>query len=256
MFFPFGIFGGEVVDPEQLAGEYQRAARKASRTTQHQWARDAMPDRNVLLQGDHVRIHEVEVVAELYREGVKLSPVGNDPDLTRATGDPDLFHVPYNRGLVEVDDQSGNPLAVEWTSKYPEVVVVIVDYQYCREKQQHWDTQNQRIDVRTQFQIYLDNGGMAGSGPWAIPLSGGYRGTGYARRSNRSQIVAMQLVGAGAHRAVLMAGQMPADFIVAQDDEDDEAEVSYLEYPPTEGVCVGSRKIIVLRFPRGGILGA
>lgn len=253
LFFPDGIFGGEVVDPDTLAREYQRASQLAARTTQYQWAANGFPDRNVLLEGDHARIRVLEVTAELYREGVKLAVAGNDPDLTRATGDPDLFQIPYNRGLAEVTDQNGDALAIEWQSAYPELVVAIIDYQYIRDALSTW-AQNGAWQPRVQMQVQLDNSSMPGSGPWGKPLNGQARGTGFARRAGRSRIVAMRHAPAGPHRVVLLAGQMPATPASASD-EDDSDPIEYGENPPTEGVCIGHRKLILLTFPRGGFLG-
>lgn len=253
-FMPSGMFTGEVIDPEVLSKEYQRLFRLAARTGQHQWIQDAFASRDTLKRGDHVAIEFLEQEAHLYRDPYNAGTYNiltNNPDLSKATGDPNLWQFPYNRGLQEVSDENNAVLAVEWQSAHPELVWVSVDYQFIRNRLNEFGQVDQHI--RAQLQIYIDEGQQPGSGPYAVPLNGKFRGTGFARRAGRSRLTALAIVPAGPHRVVVKGGQMPS---VESTAEESEPEVDYQEDPPTEGVCLGNRKLIVVRFPRGGFLGA
>jgi hypothetical protein len=258
---PFGNMPDEVVDPERLAGDMVELHRIAQRTTQHQWAEDAFSDERHLKVGHPVRIRFSEVEAHLYQEvfnGAVANPDTENPILRNgivagATPDPNLFQIPFNRGLNPVPDPR-----VEWNTPFPELVWVIADYQYVRERDDQFGTPEEPKDyfIRAKIRIGLDGVTQAGAGPDAVPVNSRYRGAGYRRRSNRSNITWMGLIPAGSHVVQLYAGQAwTADSPNSEVAEMDE-EMGYHQDPPTTGVCLGHRRLIVISFPFGLLLGS
>ena len=110
---PKGVFADDVVDPEKLAEEFRRLHRVASRPSQHQWTDGAFTAENFLKEGHPCRLLVQKREAHLYQEtydGATGAVNGDDPILNgdvAPPGVPDrrLFQVPYNRGLVPVQNE-------------------------------------------------------------------------------------------------------------------------------------------------------
>lgn len=126
LFFPFGVASGEVIDPEKLTKEYQEASRIAGKTGQLQWIANAFSGFDKIKRGDVSRIMVVKQEALTRAKGASIGGGPTDPDLRH--DDSTMFHIPYNRGFVEVDNT-----AVTWTATYPELVLIAFSHQYIRE---------------------------------------------------------------------------------------------------------------------------
>lgn len=269
---PFGLMPDEPVDPLVLGEDYAKLIAIAGSTTQHQWTRNAFSSINVMQFGHPVRVREAKKTANLYQEVYDAADAsidgGNDPRIRPHTEnfgpwvvDPDIYQVAYNRGLQPVTD-----MVLEWTSEHPEMLWIIQDLQYIRE---HWQRfgydsgntpdYNGAIEYYPRFKarIVVDGAPIPGTGPEVVPFNTRYRGSGYADRAMRTNITALTMVPAGTHTVQLYAGQGPAEpnstleAILEQD-----KDLAYNSEPPTEGVCLGHRSLIVVSFPFGLPLGA
>ena len=256
IFAPFGVENDEVVDPETLAREFQEAMRIAQQTTQFQWHDNAIQDITKLEQGAPVAVRSAQQIAHLYRDPYNSGTydlAGHDPDLTVLTGDSDLYHIPYNRGWSTVTGTE-----VTWTSPYPELCFFICSFQFVRNYVSSFGSVT--LTPRVQMRIAVDSGIIPGSGPYGTRISAEPRMTGLSRRSISSCICAVTLLPAGSHNASLLASQTEADVVAEAEDSGgltayNISQTQYLEDPPTEGVCIGNRRLTVVSFPRGGQLG-
>lgn len=253
IFLPKGVQSGEIVDPDELADEYIEAARVAQQATQWQWFANAFSttsptDTDVakLARGAAVQMAQVKHEAAL---GVTVLTDPSLPDDVGASAD--LWKIPYNRGFHRVNEGDSEEALIEWVSEYPEMVVMIASYQYVRRDTGDYSgsffSTAGRIP-RAQFRLALDGGLLEGSGPYASPQDGKYRGLGIATKAMSGGAVQVRFTGAGAHNAELMAAQAPANESDNSGDGESE-EATYEDDAPTDGVCVGSFRLIVLRFP-------
>lgn len=249
---PRGVFSSEVVDPDRLADEFLHFGQAARATTQWQWARNAFngdsDDQALLARGGPVR--EVSVASEA-RLGTAS---GIDPTFADAA----LYHIPYARGFQTISVAGATPdptMEVSWTSEYPELVWAIFDYQYARAKLSTFTqpTSGTTLRIRAQIRLAWNDQLLPGTGPYALPIDTKYRGQGLSARSDKSACTALFLAPAGSHVVAAKAAQATA---INSTSDDDNPDLEYLESPPNANVCLGSRKLIVLRFPFGGWLGA
>jgi len=259
LFKPFGVKSGGVVDPDVLGNEFQEASRVVNETTWWQWADAAFTDSQILADANSV---EEDGAVQVGRGGVTVQ-MGTD-ETTRPvllsdgtdTPDEDLFQIPYNLGSVEIDDTS-----VSWTSKYSELLFVAFSFQYVREVLEEMFVSADTHRIRTQIRLRIDGGDLPGCGPYIVPFDGNSRGTGIATRSAAPVLVGITVVPAGTHRVWAVAGQRPSEMV------DPETDIGMDFGTPSEsglnmggdeghnsGVCIGSRRVVVLRFPRGGLL--
>lgn len=247
-FLPFGVNGRDVVDPATLTRDFLEAARIAQRMSQWQFAEDGFTDTNLLTLGDHVRVHNNDRRVELQTVS------GIDPILTSAMGAPDtdLFQIPYNRGMVEIDPAGDGDVAAVYVSDYPELTLIVYPFQYIRIDQEDFDDYDAAdpdtwLHIRASLSLSIDGARMPG-GPFTNPVDTKYRGAGLGQRSCRSCLFAIQMLPAGPHRIAALAGVAPA---VKTESEGYTDEASVLTNPPVEGICIGSRRMIVVRFGRG-----
>jgi hypothetical protein len=243
IFKPFGVASGGVVDPDELAQEFDEASRVANETSQYQWLRDAFGSVNRLKKSGHVTVDTSEQHVDLG------ATVTGRPKLFSADSpSAQLFQIPYNRGFVEVGEAGGTPASVgiSWTSRYPELVVAIYCLQYIREDRGLFP--DVELDIRAQFRIAVDDAPISGTGPFAVPLDGLSRGVGFGGRAFRSCAVAMLPLPAGRHYVTGYAAQASA---IEHKERKLIERTRYLDDPPFEGVCIGSRRLILLRFKKG-----
>jgi hypothetical protein len=233
MFLPFGLDNAGIVDPMEMARDFAQALAALQKLDQHRYKSDTFNDPDVLTE-KFAKVMTCSTEASIGVTSVQ-SPV-----ITRAAGDANLFHVPYNRGLEEVEMAEAWP---EWTSEYPELVLCAFSFQWCRATNANFNSGN-GANVRLQMRVAIDGAPMPGSGPFSYPLDGNYRGAGLGERSVFSTAKAMAFLPAGSHRVVAMAGQPPA-FAVDSDFENDGAQP--WDDPPTDKVVLGRRGLIVLR---------
>ena len=257
LFKPFGIRGGDVVDPDVLGGEFQEASRVVNETTWWQWADAALTSPLVLKEG----ADEDDAVVAIEKTGASVL-MGTDwqtepvvIETPSNTPHEDFFQIPYNRGLIEIDDTS-----VSWTSKYPELIFVAFSCQYIRADL--FDMFGDELHrIRTQIRLRIDGGDLPGCGPFVVPFDGEPRGTGMASRSAAPVLVGITVLPAGSHRVWAVAGQKPSEMSAEEDDLDvakypglTAMMVGGKEDQHSSGVGIGSRRMMVIRFPRGGTL--
>ena len=289
IFLPKGVAKGEILDPKRLSDDFVSAAQISSDTTQHQWKSKAFfdsssgeerGDEDKLIKGGPVTIHEVKQEAWLRADssGTRMflrssDTVGNPLSLDRGTSDPDLYHVPYMRDLARIDG-----MTLTWESSYPEVVWTIFSFQFARRSIQSYVWNSHVYTEYGQEAGYYPNAGMVrlqvrlsvngstppGSGVYSKMVDPSFRGLGTSQPVFRSSINDMSFLPAGSHRVEALAGQENAtmDIDVTATGADSWVDELFWEEPvkpmsvvPDAGVCIGHRKLIVIRFPRGGDLG-
>lgn len=265
IFAPKGQIVGNVIDPMDLSEEFVEASRIAENQTQYQWENDALfsgttPQMSRLKRGSPVKIQTVKQVALLRGDNAGVAQdhrngttAGYDPDITVASGDSDLYQIPYNRGFNLITGT--NDMRLKWVSTYPELIFVFFSYQFHRKTRGGFslNADDDTAFIRFKMQLQLDGSGIYGAGINGIGNTDGFRGTGIGNRCLRTTCKAISFVGAGAHTLEAHAGQNPCTSILEATDT--EEELKFFTNPPNEGVVIGNRTLTVLRFPKGKELG-
>ena len=251
MFFPFGTATGEVIDPDLLAREFTEAAADASDTNQWNWLRNAMGVFKAKFTGkDLVNAQQTFVACDLQ------SAKGVEPTLPDTVGaDVNLWKVPFKRGYSPIG--SGTPhgdLALTWETEYPELVMVVLTFQYVRVLAACDANYTPVNTYRFQARIQVDGAVMPGTGPFGVPDSGNFRKTGYGQSAAAISVVWLGVLPAGSHVIEGVAGQADWAKVDPPSATKGAAKMKFARYSPVEGVCVGNRSLIAVRFPRGTIM--
>ena len=261
LFFPFGVFNKDAVEPDKLANEFQEAHRVASNCTQYQFTQSLF-DHSFIKSGTLVSVEYASKEASL-----EIKPA----QAAQLDAADNRFQIPYDRGLVEITPMDWP----EWTSEYPELVFASFSFQYARGELHDYldgDVTTVVAQVRTQIRLFIDGVSLPGAGPAAIPFDGLSRGTGLGSASAFTTIHAMAIVPAGSHRVSARAGQKYAGRSddrpsggagMGSTDRSRDRGVERSDYSyshqnkdnPPKTVVIGNRACTVLRFPRGGNLG-
>mgnify|MGYP003656633141 CR=1 FL=1 len=289
LFFPFGVFDNEVVDPERLAKEYQEAARIISQTSQYQWKEGAFPDFSKINKAAAAKVMTTNVSPLIGARGAS-HPSGDaprDPVLknhknsvgtTFRTPDSDLFQIPYNRGWAE-----DTATVQTWTSKFPELLFIAFSYQFIRDYARiadneypndqgslgdaaGWNTTpvaahkdaNTPLRIRAKIRIGVDGAHIPGTGPFSLPQYGNQRGTGYEGADHRTTVCAIVPVPAGTHRVSAFASVGPHTKIGGGNhtfNDLNEMMGGQPTNPPDQGVTLAYRRMICIRFPKGTTFG-
>lgn len=262
IFAPKGIGNTSVVDPDVLSKDFIEADRITTSQTQYQWAEDSVLGLDKLALGAAVKIETVSQAGLLrgsassgalnHRWSAALGARGQDPALT-ASADPNLFHIPYNRGMHLI--KGGTDMSITWTAEYPELILAFFSFQYSRKGRDEFslNPDDDLAFIRTKIQMYLDGAAIYGSGINNLTESDSYRGTGYVNRNLRTTLRGVTLVGAGSHTLEAKAGQESCSLV--DTDTGAEANIGYFDNPPDIGVCIAHRTLNVIRFPKGTFLG-
>jgi len=260
-YLPKGLKSGAVIDPDELGDEFIRASKVASDTTQNQWSDASFQDAtnskiNLLKAGTGVIATEVSQAALLRTGGTPGwgNDPGQAPDLTVASGSAELYHIPYNSGFSTITGTQD--MEINWTSKYPELVLVAFSYQGIRKRYTDFDVYNSGSDhvfPQTQIRISLNGGTIIGTGAYDHPHDGALRGQGMQNRPVRTTTLGMTLVPPGSHSVIAEAAQ-PQAYGTALGGSS-AGSVTAFDNPPDEGVCIGHRTLILLRFPKGKLIG-
>jgi hypothetical protein len=254
LYFPLGEMPGEICDPEKLGRDFVEALRVAQKTNAWNWLDSAFTDTGLLARGQHVTLeYNGETVATGIRTDAGAVPAALDFHFPKA-GD---FLVPYRKGFAPVDDMD-----IGWTSANPELVMVVVSFQYTRRAQHENPTPalniwNGSFDnspyqaLRFQSRINLDGDRVAGTGPLGYPTLGLIRDAGTGVPTLAQAYVALRVIPAGVHFARLEVALPTADYCSAISESDQ-------EYLPTEpdNVTIRTRHIFGLRFGRGALMSA
>jgi hypothetical protein len=174
------------------------------------------------------------------------------------TPDADMWFVPLNRGLADVDDMEWS-----WSSDYPELVIIIADYQYIRpifdataedDAWAHGDTGDRTL--RFQLGIEADGVVYPGTGPNSKSQDGKVRGTGYAQADLRTYSMLVTLLPAGQHTVKVKAGCGTTTYI---GEESSAPVVDFLSRAAgtlEDGPAIASRRLFILRHANGQLLGS
>ena len=251
-FFPFGVFGGEVVDPQKLAEEWREAARVAGKQTRWQWKDDCFSDQEnfKLLKSD-----ESFAAATIGIGADTKSSYSSPAKLQDPSASTNMWLVPYNRGLQEVGD---GDVSYEWESQCPELIFVSYSFNYMRNRlsflfpTSYSSAYLPQDQVRFIARIRIDGNPLPGAGMYVVPVNSLYRGSGLGTISCAPSIVAVAMLPAGAHTVSLFAGIKPFNGAYNSWTEvtgwaDDES--------PVDGVRIGARNMSLLRFGRGSMMG-
>lgn len=233
-----------VADPDQISQDFIRAKSVATDTSQYQWNKESFTRNLDLERGTHVKVMIAQTEADL------AAQTGKAPVLktTSAFYDPDMFQVPYDMGLTDVTGTE-----VTWDSKYPELVMITFSFQYVRRRISSFGLNASHNTVRTQIRLSVDGVLSEGAGVYMTGEDGSLRGTGYAARSMASCLSYMTMLPAGTHSVVAKAGQSPCTNVNKMIDDVLRLPLTNI---PDDGVCIGNREMIVMRFARGKWLGA
>lgn len=262
MFFPFGIFSGEVVDPEALGDEFQEALRVASNTTHHQWQADSIDKISKLDTSKLCNVHVKRINASFQDTGYvgqKLAASENTAAYEDGYGkNANTWLVPYRRGFQEVGD--GDTL-VQWTSEYPELIFSCFSFQIAMwsggwaestgtsehpSGEAYW---SEGTTPRVQVKIQVDGARIPGTGPYSRGVTTQYRGQGIHDGLVRSAVFSCNVLAAGDHSVTAVAAQTGAE-------KDQEQSADYGDLVPTEGVAICQRSMTVVRMAMGGHLGS
>ena len=251
LFFPRGVFNGDVVDPDRLAQDFVEPNRIIGNTSHYQWAQDTFDQRAKLESGSHVNIINKTVAARLQITS------SQDPIVGRGGGTPstNLFALQQDKGLKEVGD---GDIRAEWVSDVPELIMACYTMQYYMPGQATVNAIYGGTSHRARFQslINIDGSNIVGTGPYATENSiSGIRGVGFAHTSLGVSATTIQMLEAGAHSVTVMAGLARTDAHI------ESFSIPVYDYKldagsqDFAGFVIGNRNLIVMRFGRGALLG-
>lgn len=244
VFLPFGVAGKEVVDPEQLARDFQEAFRIANDQTQWQWKDGAFTDINKLERGPPVQIEAVSKTAILNTQPGIWPLIRDD-----GGADSDQWKIPYMRGFAVVGDPniSSSEMRLEWRAEYPELVFCCFSFQYVRREYGRSPWIDGTILIRTQIRLRMDGSLLPGTGPLSHAFDARTRGTGYGVKGLASDCIALVLLPAGTHELAAVAAQTSS---ITDNVDSEGKEWDIPLSAPTEGVVIGNRRLFALRFGR------
>lgn len=285
MFFPFGVFNKEVIDPEVIGDEFQEALRTAFATTHYQWQTGSMqgtPDDDVggidrLEVSKLCNVHVKRVNASFQAASSNEQRLAATDESTRASNPattshpsikkgPNVWLIPYNKGLHAIGD---GDVSVEWTSEYPELVLSCFSFQYARWRTtftnvfEYWSNLTvanrgrgltktvageNAVRPRLQVRLEVDGARMPGTGPSAPSTIEQYRGQGLVDSMLRTAVFSCNVLPAGDHSVIPHAGQASAML-------NNDTEGIYFEYPPVDGIAICQRSTTVIRIAMGTHLG-
>lgn len=252
LFFPQGVMPGESIDPDKLAKEFMEAAALSGQTDQWNWAQNLLT-LSMLKGSERCALEYSSATCVLQSTQDVLPILPND-----AAADPNLWKIPFKRGMFPMgEDTPAGTLELQWTTAYPELVMIILTFQYVREymgglaaymfgADYGLDATNPDCPVvRMQSRIMLDGALLPGTGPFGVPIYT-MRGTGYGANAAAVSVIHVGVIPAGTHIVQGVAGQ--ADTAAVNED------TVYESSSPAAGVCVGTRSLYALRFARGDTL--
>lgn len=258
---PKGPATGDIVDPDMLADDFIDASQVAGDPTQWQWLTGAFTDRAILTAGSAVKLHYKRQAAQTRFDNLYSTPEVPDD----AVCDPQLWKIPYNRGFAPVRGDmtvAGDMLSVSWTSAVPELVWCMISCLVVRRDltmgTANWILHFGPLERCPRVQVggELDSIRVEGSGPFGQPYSGYPRGCGTATKMCSVGTGSMHMLPPGAHTFRLIAAQTADDWVNTDTDPVTMESSAYADDGPIEGICIGSRQVIVFRFPFGGQLPA
>ena len=240
IFLPNGVMSVDIVDPDRITEEYQRANQIAQATSQQQWKEDAVTALTLLMGGgEHITFHGVSTAANTGWTDVAGHVL---PDTGGAS--PNLWKVPYNQGFSLVGQGAVTEMKLNWTSIYPELVEIDAGAQWIRDSFATLPTGSQ---IRLMIAIEVDGVLYWGTGPDAPPQFIQYRGRGYGASTLPWASTVLVELMPGPHTVRVMACLIP--FTPQTSDEKDQQQQSDPNLP-TQLACLGARYLYATRYTR------
>ena len=269
IFVPKGNFVNDVVDPDGVSEEWDRAKQVADNATNWQFCSQA---------AGRIRSQDVasngETVAIIQKHAGGLIGAGHwsyphqDGRLLKhenRTTDSSSWLIPYLKGWSDLFD---GELKLTWTAKHAELVMIGFSFWWYRLSSETAGADDfyfeENVSPRIKTGISVDGTIIEGTGPGCnVPVSkrGVAFSNGSREKSVRSVSNTVQLLPAGIHTISPVAAQGPAAYI----DDKSLFEVETLGYfshgqsatstGPSAGVAIAQANIHVIRFPRGRMLG-
>lgn len=245
LYLPNGIFNGDLPDPEKTAQEF-REVLSTLPTSQYQWQKESLSA--LLLDPENLMQRGKEVVCAY---GISDSAWFLFPG--DGGEDPNLYQVPFNCGLVPIENVDGSQMALSWTSKTQELLLIVASFQYVHDKHTsaRWGGGGTFTDplyphrvIRFQAALELDGTPLEGSGPFGIPILGRIDGTADGEMVHKYLLFAPVAIGPGAHTARILVGTLPN--INSYDAQEGTWGVNGV--PLTSGVMIGTRGLYTLQL--------
>jgi len=235
-----------VIDPFWWTQEWYEVSRVWRRTTQYQWQESSflITEYTMLKRGAGVVIQEADdpLAQDIHYD---MDMANTAPNLGQHA---DIWDIPYNTSFTEVPNTQ-----VTWDSSYPELVLCAFSFQYVRKGDQTGEPLAD-FNIRAKTKISVDGVHQPGSGGYAYNIDGSHRGSGITQQAGRFTSVCIVQLPAGSHSVQAVAVQGYGGIEPA---ENQVPETVLLGSPPaTDQVCIGSRKMILVRFPKGRWIGA
>ena len=149
-------------------------------------------------------------------------------------------------------------MEINWTSPVPELLWLMLSCSTLRRSTTagpagwtgYWAASATR-HPRIQVAMEVDGVRIPGTGPFGYPYQGYPRGTADGTKMCGVGSQAVQMVGAGPHSFRMLAANASA---IGIDDNGSTPAVdseTYTQTGPIDGIGIGCRQIILLRFPFG-----
>tara|TARA_R110001583_G_scaffold97424_2_gene242287 strand:+ start:2958 stop:3797 length:840 start_codon:yes stop_codon:yes gene_type:complete len=274
---PSGNFKNEVVDPDRLSSEWLEAQRIINNATNWQFCSEknnGLTVSELAGMGNAVEIKQIQKsgYADAGKQGGTAHKDAEGIHSEHNARVYDNWLIPYKRGYQELWD---GKFKINWTSTSTELVLIGFSYWMYRlsangESANHggrdealkdyWDA----ATIRIKSGVKLDGSLINGSGPGVNVTTKSQDildGAGSNEKGICSSSSSIQLVSAGTHELVGVAGQAPA----TAKNRTSYYRISPIEYnltsnltdyTPDTGVAVINARMHIIRFPRGRMFGA
>ena len=275
---PSGNFKNEVIDPDRLSSEWLEAQRIINDATNWQFCsqkNNGLTVSELAGMGNAVKVQQIQKhgFANAGKQGTNSS---RDAEGIASENNATILNnwlIPYKRGYQELWD---GDFKINWTSSSTELVLIGFSYWIYRlsangetskantpeqEKANHW---NSGVDIRVKSGVKLDGSLINGSGPGANVTTKSQDildGAGSNEKGICSSSSSIQIVPAGTHELVGVAGQGPAT-AKSRSNYYDVSKIEYnlssdlTAYTPDTGVAVINARMHIIRFPRERMFGA
>ena len=264
LYKPFGIYSGEIVDPDQLTKEFTEAKKIAENTTSWQW----MSNTNSGLSYDTMAENGAGVIIEQRQRAAYIDAgKGKNYDANNIKYNSlplnaplNPWYIPYMRGWHHV---WGGELNVSWNSSHSELVLIgysFFAYRLSSKNESRIDGSNffsATTMPRIKFGVRVDGAIVEGSGCGTNVSSSSPEivwGSGSRQKAIVSSSNSVQMLGAGSHTVAPVAGQGPCNIT----DKDNYYHIKELAsnvgeglHGPSHGVVMVNARLNIVRFPRG-----
>lgn len=278
---PSGNFKNEVIDPDRLSSEWLEAQRIINDATNWQFCSEknnGLTVSELARMGNAVKVHQIQKsgYANAGKQGTDSSKDAEGIASENNARINDNWLIPYKRGYQNLWD---GKFKINWTSSSTELVLIGFSYWMYRlsassesatnyesgfdmnKSAKYWPS---GVEIRIKSGVKLDGSLINGSGPGCNVTTKSQDildGAGSNEKGICSSSSSIQIVPAGTHELIGVAGQAPA----ATKNRKSYYKMPQIEYnlggdltayQPNTGVAVINARMHVIRFPRGRMFGA